>query len=386
VSPIDDALLDQLRTEGDPLADEVVSRLFERGQVSAVSDLMTALIRNDGLPPEILPELIRKYLEQSGDLPQIDARRIERGEAVFAAYGPEILMVLGFYSLPSAYAAKKGVQVLYRTGYLSQRPVRRVFETTQMVIDVMRPGGLLGGGSGVRSAQKVRLMHAAIRHLLRSDVQRPWPQELGCPINQEDLAGTLMTFSFLVLDGLQKLNILLSRQEQEDYLYAWVVVGRLLGIREELLPADLSQAEALTRRIYGRQIAECSEGKAMTQALLVGMQQLVPGSWLDGVPVALIRHFLRQDPFGGLDLAQLLGVPRANWTGFGLRALVWAAGVLNVLGFDSNAAHRRMRKVSLAFLQGMLLVVRGGQRASFGIPEWLGEQWGLPRPKPGRAG
>jgi hypothetical protein len=380
VNTVDDAQLDQLRLQGDPLADQVVERLFEAGEVAAVSDLMTVLVRNDGLPPELLPAVVREYLDKSDDGPPIDLQRVERGERVFAEFGPEILMVLGFYSLPSAYAARKGVQVLYRTGYLSHRPVRRVFETTQMVVDVMRPGGLKPRGSGIRSAQKVRLVHAAVRHLLRTDTRQPWPAEYGFPINQEDMAGTLMTFSFIVLDGLAKLNIPLSTEQREDYLYAWVIVGRLMGVREELLPSNLQQAEALTRRIYSRQIAASSEGQLMTKALLEGMQQLVPGSWLDGIPVALTRHFLRQDPFGGLDVAELLGVPRANWTRYLVSAMVWAAGVLAALGFERNLAHRRMRKVSVRFIQGMLLVERGGQRTSFELPEWLGEQWGVPRP------
>jgi hypothetical protein len=34
-------------------------------------------------------------------------------------------------------------------------------------------------------------MHAAIRWLLQNDPERSWENELGVPINQEDLAGTL---------------------------------------------------------------------------------------------------------------------------------------------------------------------------------------------------
>jgi hypothetical protein len=34
-------------------------------------------------------------------------------------------------TLPAAYAARKGVQVIHRTGYLAKRPVRRAFETAR---------------------------------------------------------------------------------------------------------------------------------------------------------------------------------------------------------------------------------------------------------------
>ena len=45
-------------------------------------------------------------------------------------------------------------------------------------------------------------MHAAVRHLVRSSPR--YDPEWGTPVNQEDLAGTLMTFSIVVLDALEQ--------------------------------------------------------------------------------------------------------------------------------------------------------------------------------------
>src|SRR6187549_451702 len=128
-------------------------------------------------------------------------------------------MLLCCYSLPSSYAARKGVQVLHRTAYLAKRPNRRLFETAQFIVDVLSPGGLGPLGHGQRTAQKVRLMHAAIRHLILHDPNTRWPaDDLGVPINQEDLLGTLMTFTWLILDGLSRLGVRLTPQEQQAYL------------------------------------------------------------------------------------------------------------------------------------------------------------------------
>jgi hypothetical protein len=374
VDPIEDAVLDQARQEGDPAADRVIASLVQSGQMAAVEDLVTMLLDHRGALHERLPPVVRDYIEKSSQPPDVDGERLARGEAVFAEYAPVILVVLGFYSLPAAYAAKNGVQVLYRTGYLRQRPLRRVFETTRMVVDMLRPGALGPGGSAVRTAQKVRLIHAGVRHVLRSDPHRPWPSAFGLPINQEDMAGTLMTFSFLVLDGLEKLNLRLSPADREDYLYAWVSIGRLMGIRDDLLPGNLREAEALTRRIYSRQIAESTEGKLMTQALIQGMKGLWPGTWLDGMPAAIIRHFLHDDPFGGRDVAQLLGVPHADWTAHLVRAAVWAAGALTGGGIPSNRVRRRVRRLRLVLIDGLLRVERAGQRGAFEIPGRLTKQ------------
>src|SRR5947208_8115906 len=130
-------ILDGMRAVGDPLADEAVATLFATGQTPAVNQLMELLVRNESIPDQGLPAVIQDYLDRTDDLPPTDAAMLAEGENVFAAYGPEILMVLGLYAIPAAYAARRGVQVLHRTAYFQRRPMRRVWETTQFVVDVM---------------------------------------------------------------------------------------------------------------------------------------------------------------------------------------------------------------------------------------------------------
>jgi hypothetical protein len=290
------------------------------------------------------------------------------------------MMILGFYSLPAAYAARKGVQVLYRTGFLHKRPIRRVFETAQMVVDVMSQGGLEPGGRGVRTAQKVRLIHAAVRYMLRHDPQQPWDtQELGKPINQEDLAGTLMTFSFVVLEGMKALHIHLTPEQQEAWMYAWVAVGRILGVDERLLPASVAQARELTYLIRQRQVAWSQEGVAMTAAFIEGMRQLTPDLF-DGLPVSMIHFFLDQDQWQGLDVADMLGVPKPDWTAVIPRALTHVSAVVDWVGDHTVLTAQVLRLSSKDIVERMLRVESGGQRPPFFIPDELQDRWRL---KPG---
>ena len=197
-------------------------------------------------------------------------------------------MILACYSLPAAYAARKGVQVLYRTGFLAQRTNLRLFQTSQMVIDVMSPGGLGPTGMGRVTAVKVRLIHAAIRRLLLSDTKNPWPDEWGVPLNQEDLAGTLMTFTHLIRDGLDKLGVGIW---PPGYLNAWQAVGRMMGIVEDLIPKTPDEASELCAIIQRRQVDPSPEGRALTTALLEMMQHYAPPLF-GGMPAALMRLFL----------------------------------------------------------------------------------------------
>jgi hypothetical protein len=92
---------------------------------------------------------------------------MERGNDLFGRYAGHMLTILHCYSLPACFAAAKGVEVLYRTKRLQHQVSRRILETGQFLIDVLDEGGLGPHGRGRRSAQKVRLLHATIRHFLR---------------------------------------------------------------------------------------------------------------------------------------------------------------------------------------------------------------------------
>src|SRR6516165_7091253 len=105
--PWTDTFLDSMRGEGDPLADDAVAALFAEGSVGAVNRLMRTLVQNDGLPSDALPPVIVDYLARTAALPVMDPALVARGQALFRVFGPEVLIVLGFYGLPAAYAAKK---------------------------------------------------------------------------------------------------------------------------------------------------------------------------------------------------------------------------------------------------------------------------------------
>ena len=369
-----DAFLDAAREKGDPLADNAVAALFAQGDIQAVNHLMRTLVLNDGLPPDQLPPVIRDYLMATSALRPLDPEKVRIGEDLFGLYGPECLMVLGFYSLPASYAAKKGVQVLYRTAYLMKRPVRRVLETSQMVIDVMAKDGLGPNGKGIRTAQKVRLMHAAVRHLILHDPNSPWDPSLGLPLNQEDLAGTLMTFSFIVVEGLALLGIELTPDQQDAYLHAWLAVGAAMGIDESMMPATMADAKELTYIIRKRQIAASEEGKAMTKALIDGMETLVP-EFFDGLPASMIHFFLEKDPFMNEDIAGMLGVPPANWTSIIIHGIEHVADFINHISEHSNDAAKVIRFMSRRFVNALVTAERGGSRTAFEVPTQLTDMW-----------
>ena len=368
-----DTILDAARLRGDALADATVAAIFKAGDTAAVAKLLSSLMRDDQKPGE-LPAPVLDYLKTTSAVVAPSAETAAAGERVFAEHGPEIMMLLCCYSLPSSYAAKKGVQVLHRTAYLAKRPNRRLFETSQFIVDVLSPGGLGPGGRGVRTAQKVRLMHAAIRHLILTDTASPWDvNALGVPINQEDLLGTLMTFSHLILDGLAKLGVKLTPQEQQAYVDTWLVVGRLMGIEPELLPRTVADAKATTELIERRQIAESPQGREMTAALLGMMETNLPHPF-KSMPGCLIREFVPAN------VATFLGIPSHPLREELIRLADGALRPLErFIDFEAKR-HALVRTFSIHLLRWMINVEMDGQPARFAIPDALQEDWQIAPP------
>lgn len=363
-----DAFLDEMRELGDPPADAVVAELFAGGEVDAVNALMKTLVRNDGLPPEKLPQVVRDYLASTDALPPwADPARIERGGAFFEVHGPACVMALACASLPACYAARRGVQVLSMTDRLESNPVRRIGETAQLMLHTMAPGGLTPSGEGIRDAQKVRLMHAAVRHLVKSSPH--WDMQWGVPINQEDLAGTLMTFSIVVLDALAKLQTPFTAAETDAYFHAWNCVGHVMGIDQRLIAGSVADGRTLWGAIVARNWEACPEGRAMTKALVGAMEHATPGSLFDGFPSYCVRYL------GGDRLGDILDVRKRDWTAV-------LGGPLRMFAHDSATADdlspivaRAAAHFSKQLLEGFSWVVRGGERAPFDIPQALAKRW-----------
>lgn len=318
-----DEFLASMRQEADPEADEVVRRLFEEGGLAALRQFHNRILRNDGIPMEGLPAYVVDYLEATAEPPPwMDRDALQTAEEVLTSNGLIAFTILAGASLPECYVDRPGVPALWLTQRINAHVYRRVVETSQFVIGVMSPGGLEREGKGIQAAQKVRLMHASVRHLIlqTADEQlaqgatediaevfrnHTWKEELGLPINQEDLAYTLQTFAWVGIRGMRDLECGLTPDQEEGIVQVWNATGHALGIREDLMPANVAEAEELFLRIKKRVAAPSEEGRSMQAALLNYQESLIPEflSEYRHVPRMIMRHLV------GDDTATMLGVP-----------------------------------------------------------------------------
>jgi ER-bound oxygenase mpaB/B'/Rubber oxygenase, catalytic domain len=356
--------LNALRAVGDPPVDELVARF--PADAAEAGAILRRLFESGGMSPG--HPLIAAYAQMPLETVDHDPEQIERGQQLFQLFAPEILLVLGASSLPLAYAAGDGVQVVHRARRLKEEPIRRLCDTAQMVINVMRPGQLVPGGVGWNSARKVRLVHALVRRSMTHNPAQPWDADLGVPINQEDLAGTLLSFSVVVLDGLGRMGAQISSADASAFMAAWAYVGRLLGMQPELTERLSQDPVRLAREIGARQYRATPEGRELVAQLLGAIDTLLH---IPGYAAGLSRFFLEDSVFGD-ELPELLAIPRPNWSYYLLRfRAMQKRSVLRWLPQVPGAIARR-RFLAKRLAQAILLRHRPDARAHFNLaPDWL---------------
>lgn len=332
--PWSEAALEAARHVADPLADGVIGQLYDESgrDFRRVAELLTHMQRNrDPVPegfPDAVKQRVRQYFHESArPLETADPDKLAAAEAFFAKQPNLILFLFLGASLPECYLMGHGVQVLWRTQQLAEHTYRRLQQTTVLVTTTMSGGGFRPDGAGVRVAQRVRLMHAAMRHLILHAPPRPPGQaaarpteivaalqsdtwdtpKLGLPINQEDLAYTLLTFSYVILRGLDTLRNPPSAAEREAWLYAWNITGRILGVRDDLLAWSFADATRLFAAIQRRQARGTPEGRGLTASLVRAVNERLPDDRaLQAATPRLMRLLV------GDERAEQLGLPAAT--------------------------------------------------------------------------
>ncbi|MDX2293537.1 MULTISPECIES: oxygenase MpaB family protein [Streptomyces] len=364
-----EASLDALRHSGDELADAVVATLFERGEVGLFNSLMRYVSVSGQELPAGLPDVAREYLEATAVPPAwVDWNEMEKARLFFTDNNVHINTALSFAAMPACYVVPRVARLLSATHGL-RYPSKRMAETGQFTVYLMRPDAFEAGGRFVPAAQKVRLLHASIRHhLIRSD---RWDTAAdGVPICQEDMIGGQMFFSMLVLDSLHRLGIHMSTEGAEAYYYAWRVVGAMLGVDQDAVPRTLDDARRYLDLYLLRYMAPSEEGVLLTRQLIDLYEEVVPGTLFDPVVSALIRHLV------GDTCGDWLGVPRSRWD-TAVKAVPALLGVLESVEDASPFAAWALDRLGHLTSVFELSTLTRGRVMHYAIPEHLRKEYGV---------
>jgi len=310
-------LLEPYRQVGDKEADDLFQKVFDEGKVEVLNETFKLLASNkhNNITPLLTdPALIAEfegYLDSLNKLPDwADREKMQQAAELFHLYYERISLLLLCKSLPTCYSCAKGAKVLNVTGRIEVHDgsldsmTRRILETAQFIFNILAYDAFEPEGKGFQTVQKVRLMHASIRIYAKN---MHWDfEKYDSPINQEDLAGTLLTFSTIILQGLEQTGIKIKQSHKDSYMHFWKVIGSMMGVHDDLLVDDAEEGKALMDVILKHQQAPSVDGKKLTASCISFMQHGIKFKFWKNEPIHLVHFFV------GAKTAEILGLPNVK--------------------------------------------------------------------------
>lgn len=295
------------RTKGDVEADILIQQLVNQEGLGFLRSLMPFLADYKNLDFQSQPTIIKEFLACHSSFPEFfNKKELIRATDFYRENQLTIGLVLGLYALPYCYLGADGARVLYLSERIRKDTYNRLIETGNFLKAVMNYDNWTNHRI-FAICLKVRIMHAAIRYFTLNS--NKWDMGWGYPINQEDMLGTNLAFSLVVLRGMRKLGYSIDSPYDRAYLHTWNTISYLLGIDKAILPANEPEAIRLERMIATRQFRESTESQALADSLIRAIRNTCPNEWTADLLQAQSRFLL------GEKYAEMLGVKETNIPG-----------------------------------------------------------------------
>ncbi|MEZ5003738.1 MAG: oxygenase MpaB family protein [Chitinophagales bacterium] len=303
--------LEAFRQQSDPMADQLIQDLYQKLPPKDIGRLFQNFLSDmKDIKYDELPQEMQTYFKQNQAYPDwVDWVKIEQAGKLFLQIGPEYAIALLFRSLPVGYVSANTVKVLTSTGYLAKDvksgTAKRLLETTQFIIDVMGTDAIRPNQRGLKSILKVRFIHAMVRyHLLKHE----WDSgRYGIPINQEDMAGTILTFGVGAIIGLERMNVKITADEKDALVHFWSVVGHFIGVEAKINPSTYKEGRQLYLQILERQAVQSEDGLVLTKALSNFAKGFLDFDQAPHIQEHLIRYLI-----GNKKYSDMLGLRRPD--------------------------------------------------------------------------
>ncbi|SNS14620.1 hypothetical protein SAMN06295967_10456 [Belliella buryatensis] len=301
--------LGKLRLGGDELADAAVISILENPGFSATINNWVSFPKIEQL--EGFPKPLKSYFEFFlTPIDWIDQVEVLKVHDFFAKEGNFYLSMLGFYSLPYCYAFADGAQVLIRSMRITEEIGMRLAETTLFVMDLFSPDNFHLHQDAQLSIAKVRLIHAFSRCFVKLH-SKDWNTAWGLPINQEDMIGTNLAFSLMVIRGLEKINKFPGKDTLEAVLHYWKIVGYFMGINIDYWPNTSKEAFELEKLIRKRHLRSSEAGQNLVKALIQFYEDTIPDQNISTLSETLISYFIGKEASDALAIRERVAIPKS---------------------------------------------------------------------------
>ncbi|MFC3891153.1 oxygenase MpaB family protein [Lentzea rhizosphaerae] len=252
----------------DDEVDRLLADLLDNGQVPVVNTAMRSWVNNNDPLPSGLPADLAAHLQKANRLPSWADRTKLRLAADFNRRKDTYLFLL--YGLGSGIMStvipREAKSVYWSAGGADMKD--RAAKTFTFGYDMSELTAFEPAGQFVVTANKTRLVHAAVRHLLPQSPQWQAVNDEQIPISNGDILVTFHSLGTFVHRKLREWRVPMSAADEEAFLHMWQVAIHLLGVRDEFIPKTWAAAYAQSAQVLTPILAPTREGRELAEDLL----------------------------------------------------------------------------------------------------------------------
>ena len=232
-----------LYNQVDEIGDAVVKDTYLKLPYNQASALIEKFSKNKISENDDVPESLKTLFLQMQTVPDwFDENLANAGANLCMRTGTNALIVLRDFTLMGGYDFAYLNKPLIFTGALKKGAVKRLKDTLEFWVHVTRENALKINSEAYQLIVRTRLMHSYARISIKNKVKNWDLENWGEPINHWDMIATYTGFSLVFMQGLRKLGIKISDEEEQGVYHLWKYVGYLLGIPPEFLPENRKEA------------------------------------------------------------------------------------------------------------------------------------------------
>lgn len=252
----------------DDLADPLMVKMLENGHVPAINAAWGSWVNNNDALPGGLPSEFSAYLQKVNRLPSwADQTKLARAADFNRRRDTYLFMLYGLGSgIMSTVIPREAKSVYWSAGGADMQD--RAAKTFTFGYDLAELGAFKPTGQFVVTANKTRVVHAAVRHLLPQSPGWKAVADETIPISAADILVTFHSLGTYVHSKLLQWKIPYSTADQEAFLHHWQVAISLLGVPDEHIPQTWSAAVAQSNKVLTPILTPTDEGIALAEDLL----------------------------------------------------------------------------------------------------------------------
>ncbi|WP_354698021.1 oxygenase MpaB family protein [Paraconexibacter sp. AEG42_29] len=179
------------------------------------------------------------------DVPDwVDYDQLERGAIAYWRGGAFAPMAISYAVIGAGFSMYSSTRPVLFSGRLNdpKEAGPRMVESFRWVVAAHTPGAMVRDGEGFCLTARVRMIHAAVRHVLSHSEHWDWPA-WGVPINSLDQMNTQAgQFGACFVDSLRMAGIKISDREEEDIFALTRYIGWVIGVEPTILHTGVDDA------------------------------------------------------------------------------------------------------------------------------------------------